>query len=145
VLKKVTLQKEPGKELPLGIAKRYENAFISYASKDRSEVLRRVQMLSVTRIKYFQDILNLEPGDRWERELYKKIDDADVFFLFWSKAASESEWVLKEIQYALNRKSGNEDFPPEIIPVIIEKSPPNPPVELKDIHFNDKIIYFIDI
>jgi hypothetical protein len=145
VLKKVTLQKEPRKELPLGIAKRYENAFISYASKDRSEVLRRVQMLSVTRIKYFQDILNLEPGDRWERELYKKIDDADVFFLFWSKAASESEWVLKEIQYALNRKSGDEDFPPEIIPVIIEKSAPNPPVELKDIHFNDKIIYFIDI
>lgn len=145
VLKKVTLQREPGNEVSLGVAKRYENAFISYASKDRSEVLRRVQMLSVTHIKYFQDILNLEPGERWERKLYQKIDDADVFFLFWSKAASESEWVLKETKYALDRKSGNEDFPPEIIPVVIEKSPPLPPAELNDIHFNDKIIYFIDI
>jgi molecular chaperone DnaK (HSP70) len=131
--------------IPTGDARKYENAFISYASQDRQEVLRRVQMLSATRIKFFQDILNLEPGDRWADKIYKYIDDADVFFLFWSQAASRSEWVLKEIQYALLRKAGKDHLPPEIIPIIIEKPPiPKPPNELKDIHFNDKIIYFID-
>ena len=135
---------EPDKAHPTGDSTHYKNAFISYASIDRSEVLRRVQMLSATRIKYFQDILNLEPGDRWAQQIYKHIDDADVFFLFWSDAASKSEWVLKEALYALKRKSGDDNNPPEIVPILLEKPIPNPPEELKDIHFNDKIIYFID-
>ena len=45
-------------------ARRYHFAFISYASKDRDEVLRRVQLLASVGIDYFQDLLSLEPGDR---------------------------------------------------------------------------------
>ena len=45
--------------------KNYRYAFISYASKDREEVLRRVQMLDIMKIRYFQDILSLNPGDQW--------------------------------------------------------------------------------
>jgi cell division protein FtsZ len=129
---------------PTGEARHFEKAFISYASQDRSEVLRRVQMLSATRIKFFQDILTLEPGDRWAKQIYRHIDDADVFFLFWSQAAKKSEWVLKETLYALEKKSGNDLNPPEIVPILLEKPVPDPPDELKDIHFNDKFIYFID-
>jgi hypothetical protein len=54
----------PGSE-PLGDhAKLYQYAFVSYASKDRREVLKRVQMLEVLKTKFFQDILSLDPGDR---------------------------------------------------------------------------------
>jgi spore maturation protein CgeB len=50
---------------PLGDhAKRYEYAFISYASKDREEVLKRVQILEALKTEFFQDILSLDPGDR---------------------------------------------------------------------------------
>ena len=42
--------------------RRYKKAFISYASKDRPEVLKRVQMLRLVRIRYFHDLLKLEPG-----------------------------------------------------------------------------------
>jgi hypothetical protein len=137
--------KENNNSIPHGYAKQFKNAFISYASEDRSEVLRRVQMLSTLKINYFQDILNLEPGDRWEKEIYKQIDKADVFFLFWSNAAQKSKWVSKEIKYALNCKKGNDLFPPEILPILLNRSPiPEPPEELKHIHFNDKIIYFME-
>jgi hypothetical protein len=130
--------------IPTGDAKAYRYAFISYASKDREEVLRRIQMLSTLKIEYFQDIMKLEPGDKWATKIYESIDKADVFFLFWSKAASESEWVLNEIRYAMNRKKGSLEDLPEILPVIIEGPPiSKPPDELKDIHFNDRIIYFI--
>lgn len=123
--------------------KNYRYAFISYASKDRAEVLRRVQMLDIMKIRYFQDLLSLNPGDQWGKELFRQIDNADVFFLFWSSAARDSEWVLKEVEYAISKKKGNDDNPPEIYPVILESTFVEPPDSLKHLHFNDKIIYFI--
>jgi hypothetical protein len=124
---------------------RYKQAFISYASKDREEVLKRVQMLNLAKIKFFQDLLTLEPGDSWEHLIYKYIDESDVFFLFWSQAASESKWVKKEVAYAISRKAASDEAPPEIVPVIIEGPPPaKPPEELSYLHFNDKFIYFIN-
>jgi TIR domain len=135
-----------GRELiPAGNMVRYQQAFISYASKDRPEVLKRVQMLNLAKIKFFQDLLTLEAGDPWEKLLYDYIDKSDVFFLFWSKAASESEWVRKEIEYAIKRKTGENESGPEIIPVIIEGPPAaKPPTELSFLHFNDKLMYFIN-
>jgi hypothetical protein len=123
--------------------KNYRYAFISYASKDRAEVLRRVQMLDLMKIRYFQDLLSLNPGDHWGKELFRQIDIADVFFLFWSSAARDSEWVMKEVEYAISKKKGKDDNPPEIYPVILESIFVEPPDSLKHLHFNDKIVYFI--
>ncbi len=126
-------------------ARRYKRAFISYASADRTEVLKRVQMLRLARIRFFQDLLKLEPGDRVERKLYLLIDKSDLFLLFWSTKAKESDWVLKEIRYALKRKGSDEFAPPDLIPVIIEGPPiPKPPDELAHIHFNDYLLYFMN-
>ena len=75
------------------VAHRYRAAFISYASRDRDEVLERVQMLRLVGGHYFQDVLNLEPGDRWERRLELGIDECDLFLLFWSSEAKASKWV----------------------------------------------------
>ena len=126
-------------------ARRYELAFISYASPDRNKVLARVQMLHIQGIKFFQDLLNLEPGDRWAKELFRHIDECDLFLLFWSSHAKASEWVMKEVGYAIERKAGNDNAPPDIHPVIIEGPPPvEPPPELAHLHFNDKLIYFME-
>ena len=124
--------------------KRYEHVFISYASKDREEVLKRVQTYSVHNINYFQDILSLSPGQRYEKEIFENIDASDAFLLFWSKAAKKSSYVLKEAEYALNL---NEDQgKPDIIPVIIEGPPlVEPPASLSEIHFNDSLAYLIEL
>lgn len=124
---------------PVGEARRFSMAFVSYASNDRAEVLRRVQMLPAAGIRFFQDVMDLEPGDRWSQQLYKKIDESDVMFLFWSGAAKNSEWVEKEWRYALEKKGT--EF---IRPVILEGPGTAPPPEaLSALHFNDKILYFI--
>lgn len=65
-----------------------------------------------SRTKVFHDILELDPGERWAQELYKHIDTCDAFFLFWSKAAKASEWVLREALYARDRQGGKNDTPP---------------------------------
>lgn len=129
---------------PKGRATRYRSVFISYASRDRSEVLRRVQLLEALGIKYFQDLLSLDPGQRWEKEVYRAIDNADLFLLFWSNAARDSAWVRKEICYAIDLKQGNDEAPPEIIPIVIEGPPaPEPPEELSHLQFSDRILYFL--
>lgn len=95
--------------------------------KIEGKCLRRVQAFRIAGISVFQDVLDLDPGQRWERALYREIDLCDVFLLFWSRAAAASEWVAKEIDYALNRKRGDDERPPAIQPVPIEGPPPTPP------------------
>lgn len=123
---------------------RYQMVFISYASADRDEVLKRVQMLKRFNVNFFQDVLNLEPGERWEQSLYKHIDQSDLFLLFWSSAAKNSNWVREEVKYALARRGANEAEAPEIVPIVLEGPPvPEPLPELSHLHFNDQILHFV--
>lgn len=115
------------------------SGFVSYASQDRDRVASRVQGMLKARpdMNLFFDVDSLRSGDDWERTLRAEIDRRDVLFLFWSRAAKESEWVAKEWKYALNTKG------PEVIePVPID--PPDqcpPPEELRGKHFNDRFLY----
>jgi hypothetical protein len=128
-----------------GRARRYRRAFLSYASPDRAEVLKRAQSLKVVGIDFFQDLLSLEPGDRWENRLYEEIDKCDLFLLFWSTHAAKSQWVIKETERALARRGATiHDGEPSIIPIVLEGPPvPHPPSSLADIHFNDALRYVI--
>ncbi len=125
-------------------ARRYHYAFLSYASPDRAEVLKRAQGLKAGGTNFFSDLLSLDPGERWEKRLYEEIDRCDVFYLFWSSRAKASEWVMKETEYALARRAASNNGGPDIVPVIIEgPPPPSPPESLKDIHFNDSLLYVL--
>jgi hypothetical protein len=100
-------------------------------------------MLRAVGIAFFQDI-DMEPGERWEQRLYLRIDEADLFLLFWSSAASASEWVRREARYALERSGQTADGRPDIRPVIIEGPPVPPPwEELSHLHFGDKLLYVL--
>ena len=94
-------------------------------------------MLTAVGIRFAQDILSLEPGDKWLPTLLAWIEQSDVFLLFWSSNAKESEWVETEWRHAL--QLGRQGF---IRPIVIEGPPiPEPPPELRDIHFGDKTLY----
>jgi hypothetical protein len=120
---------------------RYSRAFLSYASADRAEVLKRVQGLRAVGIDFFQDVLSLEPGENWEQRLYDEIDRCDLFLLFWSSNAAKSDWVKRETERAVARQRET-DGSPEITPVIIEGPPPAMPIpaSLQHMHFNDYVM-----
>jgi hypothetical protein len=126
---------------PLGEAEIFRCAFVSYAHEDREEIRRRMQTLLSMKSDYFQEIFTQGPGEKWEEELSNKMDKTDVFLLFWSPAANNSPWVKTQISYALNCKQGEEEKPPEIIPVITgAPPPPELPPELKHLPLNEKML-----
>jgi hypothetical protein len=122
--------------------RRTRSAFASYAHQDRPAVLPRVHGLQKAGVDVFVDVLRLRSGDRYERELEREIESADVFFLFWSRAARASSWVEKEWRLALERRGIDfiDPFPlesPEVAP---------PPAELAgSLHFNDWILAFANV
>jgi hypothetical protein len=122
---------------------RYERAFVSYASADRSEVVRRIQALQAVGIEVVADVLSLDPGDRWEAELYTAIDEADLFLLCWSREAERSVWVRRELERALERQDRDVLGPPEIRPIILESPSPPPWPEVAHLHFDDRAGYLI--
>jgi HEAT repeat protein len=110
-------------------------AFASYASEELSQVLARIQGMQkvLPDLDIFLDIVSLRSGEDWKNRLSHEIADRDLFLLFWSLAASRSQWVQREWQTALEAK-GLE----AINPVPLE--PPSvapPPPELSSLHFHD--------
>jgi serine/threonine-protein kinase len=121
--------------------KKHRKAFASYASEDRDAVLARVQGMQKVApwLKVFLDVEDLRSGQRWGEELHRMICDSDIFYLFWCRHASASEWVEKEWRCAYENLGI--DF---IDPVPLE--PPDgvpPPKELAVKHFNDPWLAFM--
>ena len=122
----------------------HEFAFISYASEDREEVLKRVQGIKATGTECFMDKLTFKTGEEWEAAIYRLIDRCDVFYLFWSRNASESKWIDKEIDLALEEQRENK-VKPLIQPMPLEAtSIVAPPEKLRHLHFDDPILDHID-
>jgi hypothetical protein len=120
--------------------KRFQKPFISYSSKDRWQVLMRVQMLEAEKKEYFLDVLSIRSGENWAEKIEDYINKCDVFYLFWSENAKRSEEVKKEILKAYERQGGSDAAAPDIIPIPLGKPPPvKPPEELKFLHFNDRL------
>ncbi len=72
------------------------------------------------------------------------IDESDVFFLFWSRAAKASQEVEKEWTYALERSRHDRHGRPRLKPIPIEGPPVvEPPPALSHLHFDDRYRYFI--
>jgi serine/threonine protein kinase len=120
--------------------RKIKSAFASYASEDRDEVLGRIQGMRklLPNLDLFLDVSSLRSGERWEERLTEEIGRRDIFYLFWSLAASRSPSVEKEWRTALRTK-GLE----YIDPVPLE--PPSkvpPPVELASLHFNEWTLAF---
>jgi len=119
-----------------GSIRTYRSAFVSYASPDRAEVAARLQGICkvLPDIDLFFDVHSLRSGDRWRERLAEEIRKRDVLYLFWSKAASQSEWVEREWRAAYEHR-GVEGIDP--LPLVSPQEVPPPPELGDELHFND--------
>ena len=116
-------------------------AFASYSSANRADVLSRIQGMQkiAPELDVFVDIDALRSGADWPAKLAEQVPSRDTFFLFWSDAASTSEWVEREWRLAL-RERGLRYIDP--VPIEDPSLVPPPPL-LGKLNFADKWMRYI--
>jgi hypothetical protein len=113
----------------------YQAVFPSYSHRDKQIVERVERAYRALGMSYLRDVTTLRSGQKWQPELGRLIEQADLFQLFWSNAAAASEYVTEEWQTAL-RLIGEKKKPETFIrPVYWEEPMPAPPAPLGDTHF----------
>ena len=108
-----------------------EAVFVSYSHNDTPVVVACRDVYKALGFDVLIDIDTLRSGQQWNDELMRLIDRADIFQLFWSQHARQSNYVRQEWEHALKCNKG-EGF---IRPVYWETPMPPPPPELEAIHF----------
>jgi hypothetical protein len=114
----------------------YRKVFASYSHRDEA-IVRQMESYAIAfGDEYLRDVRSLRAGERWDERRLKLIDEADVFQLFWSWNALESEYVRREWIYAL--ELGRKNFVRPVywqdpLPEVPERNLPSP--ELRTLHF----------
>jgi hypothetical protein len=70
----------------------------------------------------------------------KEVTGRDVFYLFWSAHARDSEWVRREWQTALQVR-GIDYIDP--VPLVPPDEVPPPPELADQLHFNDWVLAYM--
>lgn len=105
------------------------SAFASYSSKDRLRVLDGVGALEAVGVDVFTDCLDLGAGERFKTRITRELIERDLYVLFWSQNARESEWVTWELDTVLDRRG---ELPVRVHPL---EPDVDPPTRLSHLHF----------
>lgn len=88
--------------------------FISYAHADSIEVLEILQKLMDNNFRFWFDE-GIEPGNKWRLRISEAIMGAHLYLVFISPNSIGSEYVSKEMSYAIDQKK-------QILPVYLAKT-----------------------
>lgn len=108
---------------PQVITRTFNKIFISYAHQDIEQVKHIALAYKAQGADYFFDRDKLAAGDIYEEEIFRYIDNADLFILCWSANAARSEYVSKEMAHALLRaypQLSRQDAKLKIYPISIK-------------------------
>lgn len=90
--------------------------FISYSHEDRKYVTPIVKLVKAMREDLvFQDTTDILPRKKWEPQLQKALDEAQILVLFWCRHAASSVEVKKEYQMAIKKNK-------DILPLLLDNS-----------------------
>ena len=78
--------------------------FISYSRKDSAIVKKFADELINAGYIVWRDIDGVESGDEFKRKIAAAIRESRVFLYFSSASSNESEWTVKEVNYAIKKK-----------------------------------------
>ena len=81
------------------------DVFISYSRKDSAIVKRFADELGKAGYTYWMDVDGVESGDEFKKKIAAAIRESRVFLYFSSASSNESEWTVKELNYAIKNQS----------------------------------------
>jgi hypothetical protein len=89
--------------------------FLSHSQADRKFVNRLIKVLQAFNIRFWYSRSHLVGAQEWQDEIGRALDRCDWFALVLSPAAIKSEWVRRELSYALNERR----YRGRIVPLLI--------------------------
>jgi hypothetical protein len=95
--------------------RRPKELFLSHAHADRRFLGRLVAMLRSRGIPYWYSRTHLIGAQQWHDEIGRALARCDWFLVVLSPQATKSEWVKRELVYALNERR----YRGKIVPVLL--------------------------
>lgn len=89
--------------------------FISHASQDASIARQLAEQLKAAGHKVWLPENEILPGDNWAKKLGQGLEDSDIIVVLVTPQAVSSDWVTREVQYALTAQH----IKGRVIPVFI--------------------------
>lgn len=105
-------------ELQGRAAFRYRRAFLSYAREDLRPVSYFAQGLAAAQIEVLADLASFDLGETWHAQAAELIKNSDVVYLCWSAAASRSDNVRRELDFA--QEMLDLRGKPKIVPIFVD-------------------------
>src|ERR1700674_5437543 len=96
--------------------RRPKKVFLSHAHADRRFLNRLVALLRSRGIPYWYSKTHLIGAQQWHDEIGRALDRCDWFLIVLSPKATKSEWVKRELVYALNERR----YRAKIVPVLLK-------------------------
>jgi len=95
--------------------------FVSYNKGDKDVAREIALFLTSENINVWFDEWEVSTGDSIVEQITKGLRDCTHFIIIWSKNASTSNWIRKELQSILVKaiQSGK----PKILPIILDETP----------------------
>ncbi len=97
------------------------NVFLSHNSADKDTVRALAMLLAGEGINLFFDEWDIRLGDPLMGTIERGIEDADVFMIFWSENARQSNWVDTEVQTFLRRRIDRPEL--RVVPLFLDAAP----------------------
>ena len=90
--------------------------FLSHATPDRAFVARLTKRLAARKIQYFYSKRHIAGARQWHDELGVALERCSWFVLILSKKSVKSQWVKRELLFALQARRYRE----RIVPVLLQ-------------------------
>ena len=88
--------------------------FISHSNQDNLLARKIARVLQKEGLEVW-DEQNILPGDNWAGKVAEALDESQAMVVLLTPHALASEWVRREIEYAL----GKENYTKRVVPVVV--------------------------
>jgi hypothetical protein len=92
--------------------------FLSYSTADEDFAKKLGSHLSMRGIEVWDPSEQLLPGDNWALKIGQALEESRAMIVLLSPDSMKSEWVRRDIEYAL----GDRNYEGRIFPVVVRRT-----------------------
>jgi hypothetical protein len=92
------------------------HVFVSYSHADASLVAPIVKLIRINKSLVFQDIDDIQPGERWRTKIARGLAESHLVVVFWCDHANQSDEVSKEWKAAIEQEK-------DLLPLLLDSTP----------------------